>query len=142
VSAAAVARCVARGELAAAYEDGRPVGCVRVSRVDAVTGELGLLATARGAIGRGVGRALVRFAEETARARGARVMRLELLVPRHAAHPAKAWLHEWYSRLGYRVIGREDFATAYAEVGPWLAVPCDLVSYEKALGGPGELLAG
>jgi ribosomal protein S18 acetylase RimI-like enzyme len=137
VSAAAVAGCIARGELAAACEDGRVVGCVR-----ALFGELGLLAVAPGATGGGVGRALVGFAEEASRARGAGVMRLELLVPREGTHPAKVRLEAWYTRLGYRVVGRSAFAAAYPEMAPRLAVACDLVVYEKPLGGPGELLAG
>jgi GNAT superfamily N-acetyltransferase len=137
VSAAAVARCMERGELAAAFAGDRAVGCVRVS-----PGELGLLAAARDTTGQGVGRALVRFAEVTATARGEPAMRLELLVPRHGTHLAKERLHAWYTRRGYRAIGREDFAVRYAEAALRLAVPCDLVTYEKRLGGPGERPAG
>ena len=137
VSVAAVAGCVARGELAAAYDDGRLVGCVRV-----LPGELGLLAAARDSTGRGVGRALVRFAEETSRGLGATAMRLELLVPKEGTHPAKERLHAWYTRLGYRVVGRDDFAAGYPELAPRLVVPCDLVRYAKPLGGPGGLPAG
>ena len=133
VSLAALAGCIARGELAAAYEGDRVVGCVRV-----LPGELGLLAAARDATGRGVGRALVAFAEKTARERGARAMRLELLVPRDGMHPAKERLHAWYSRLGYRAVGREEFAVAYPDVAPRLTVACDLVTYEKPLGDLGE----
>ena len=137
VTAAAIARCIARGELAAAYADSGAVGCVRV-----LPDELGLLAVAPDAAGRGVGRALIEFAEETARACGTGVMRLELLVPREGTHPAKLRLHERYARLGYRVAGRTEFGTAYPEIAPRLAVPCDLVVYEKPLAGPGELPAG
>ncbi len=137
VTATAIARCIARGELAAAHADARVVGCVRV-----LPGELGLLAVAPDATGRGVGGALVAFAEETARARGADAMRLELLVPRVGTHPAKERLHKWYTRLGYRVVGRAEFGSAYPEIAPRLGVPCDLVVYEKSLGGPDELPAG
>jgi GNAT superfamily N-acetyltransferase len=137
VTAEELADFISRGELAAAYDGERPVGCVRVT-----TGEFGLLAVARDATGRGVGRALVDFAEAASRARGARAMRLELLVPREGTHPAKVRLHEWYSRLGYRAVRRDDFAAAYPEAAQWLAVPCDLVGYEKPLGGAGERLAG
>jgi GNAT superfamily N-acetyltransferase len=135
------ADCIARRELAAASDDDAIVGCVRVGG-DARTGELGLLAVARGAVGRGVGGALVRFAEETARERGATAMRLELLVPRVGTHPAKERLHAWYTRLGYRAIERAGFARTYPEAARELAVPCDLVTYEKPLGGAGERLAG
>jgi GNAT superfamily N-acetyltransferase len=110
---------------------------VRITRPDVATGELGLLAVARDATGRGVGRALVDFAEATSRERGARTMRLELLVPRAGTHPEKRRLDAWYSRLGYRAVGRGDFAAAYPELAPRLAVPCDIVAYAKPLAGPG-----
>jgi GNAT superfamily N-acetyltransferase len=119
--------------MAAAWEDDRLAGCVRVTRPDATTAELGLLAVARDATGRGVATALVRFAEAVSRDRGATRMRLELLVPRAGTHPAKVRLHAWYSRLGYRVADREDFADAYPDASLWLAVPCDLLGYEKPL---------
>ncbi len=142
IRAGELAACIERRELAAAFAGDRPVGCVCVTRPDAATGELGLLAAARDATGRGVGRALVDFAETTARAAGAITMRLELLVPREGTHPAKVRLHAWYTRLGYRVAGRGDFVAAYPVVEPWLAVPCDLVAYAKPLGGTGERPAG
>jgi GNAT superfamily N-acetyltransferase len=123
-----MASLIERRELAAAYDGDRPVGCVRVT-----TGELGLLAAARDATGRGVGGALVAFAEETSRARGATTMRLELLVPRTGVHPEKARLHAWYTRLGYRVTGRDEFAAGHPGMAPWLAVPCDIVRYAKPL---------
>jgi GNAT superfamily N-acetyltransferase len=137
VTAADVADLIARGELAVADGDGRLMGCVRVAGA-----ELGLLAVARDATGRGVGGALVRFAEATERARGAAEMRLELLVPRAGTHPAKERLHAWYSRLGYRVVGRTEFEAGYPEAALWLAVPCDLVTYSKPLGGHVRTAAG
>jgi GNAT superfamily N-acetyltransferase len=129
VTADELAAFIARREIAAAWDDDRPVGCVRTT-----TGEFGVLAVARDAAGRGVGQALVDFAEATGRERGATVMRLELLVPREGTHPAKVRLHAWYSRLGYRPVRRDDFAVGYPEAARWLAVPCDLVEYEKPLG--------
>ena len=137
VTAHELEACVERGELVAAYERRRPLGCVRVTR-----GEFGLLAVVRDATGRGVGRALVDFAEAAARERGATVMRLELLVPRDGTHPAKERLHAWYSRLGYVAVRRDDFAVAYPEAALWLAVPCDLVGYAKPLGRASERRAG
>jgi GNAT superfamily N-acetyltransferase len=136
ITAEQMAEVIERRELAAAHDDGdeRPLGCVRITLPDAATGELALLAAARDATGRGVGRALVDFAEATARQRGATTMRLDLLVPRVGTHPAKERLHAWYSRLGYRPAGRADFAAGYPELAPWLAVPCDVIAYAKPLG--------
>ena len=73
---------VAAGELAAAREDGRVVGCVRVTSLDPRTAELGLLAVAGERSGSGVGRALMAFAHDLARGRGHTAMRLTLLVPK------------------------------------------------------------
>jgi ribosomal protein S18 acetylase RimI-like enzyme len=112
----------AAGDLAVARRSGEIVGCVRVG-----AGELGLLAVASGAAGTGVGRALVAFAEDLVRARAQRTMRLVLLVPQTGTHPFKQRLHEWYTRLGYVVVGSRP-----AEF-EGLAVPCRLVDYEKPL---------
>ena len=83
-----------------------------------------MLSVADAALGTGVGRALIAFAE--ARLRRGRV-ELELLVPHGAPHPDKVKLDGWYQRLGYRVIGRRDFAE------PLLVAPADLVVYRKSL---------
>jgi len=48
--------------------------------------------------GRGVGRDLVRFAEDTCRNRGSTKMQLKLLRPRHWVLDSKEALHAWYSR--------------------------------------------
>jgi ribosomal protein S18 acetylase RimI-like enzyme len=119
------------GELLTVERDGALAGSVRVRALDETVGELGILSAARE--GSGAGRELVALAEAWARERGLTTMRLQLLVPRTGTHPFKQRLHAWYSRLGYRVIGREDFADAVPEAAPYLTAPCDLVNYEKAL---------
>jgi hypothetical protein len=58
---------------------------------------------------------------------------LKLLVPRTGTHPFKARLHAWYSKLGYRVTARLDFADELPQSARLLTAPCDLVIYEKAL---------
>jgi GNAT superfamily N-acetyltransferase len=125
---------VASGELAAAREDGRVVGCVRVTSLDARTAELGLLAVAGERTGSGVGRALMAFAHDLACERGHSAMRLTLLVPKEGSHPFKVRLDDWYRRQGYRVIGRADFAATHPEPARLLLVTCDLLTFERALG--------
>ena len=127
-----------RREIAVAMEDDRPVGCVRVTLPDPDTGELGLLAVDPAAHGAGIGGALVRFAEDVSRVRGATYMRLELLVPHAGTHPAKERLHAWYSRLGYEVTGAGDFVELYPVVKDLVAVRCDLRGYRKRLVAAGE----
>jgi GNAT superfamily N-acetyltransferase len=124
----------AAGQLAAAREDGRVVGCVRVTSLDPRTAELGLLAAAGESVGSGVGRALMAFAHDLARERGHTAVRLTLLVPREGSHPFKVRLEDWYRRQGYRVLGRADFAATHPEPAALLAVACDLVTFERALG--------
>jgi GNAT superfamily N-acetyltransferase len=124
---------IARGELAVARRDGRVVGCVRVRQLDPATGELGLLAAARDTLGLGIGRDLIGFAEELSRARGATAMQLRLLVPRGFEHPFKVRLDGWYTRLGYRVVRRLDFAAELPAPAGELATACDLLVYEKPL---------
>jgi predicted N-acetyltransferase YhbS len=134
ISAEEMRPLVAAGELAAAREDGRLVGCVRVTSLDPRTAELGLLAVAAERSGSGVGRALMAFAHDVARGRGHTAMRLTLLVPRSGSHPFKVRLDDWYRRQGYRVVGRADFAVTHPEPARLLLAPCDLVTFECALG--------
>jgi GNAT superfamily N-acetyltransferase len=133
IAADELRRLVDRGELVVARREGVLAGCMRLRPLDAATAELGLLTAARDAAGAGVGRALMAFAEDRARAGGQTAMRLRLLVPREGTHPFKARLHAWYTRLGYRVVGRLDFAVELPELAALLTTPCDLVVYEKRL---------
>jgi predicted N-acetyltransferase YhbS len=124
---------VASGDLAAAREDGRVVGCVRVTSLDARTAELGLLSVAPERGGGGVGRALMDFAHDLARERGHTTMRLLLLVPREGAHTFKDRLEAWYTRQGYGVVGSQDFAEYAPEPARDLLVGCDVVAFERPL---------
>jgi GNAT superfamily N-acetyltransferase len=117
----------ARGELAIVRRAG-VVGCIRTR-----PGYLGLLSVDPAVQGGGAGRELVAFAEALSRDAGETVMRLQLLVPREGEHPFKVRLHEWYSRLGYRVVARTPCEVALPDSLPYLAIPCDMLDYEKAL---------
>jgi hypothetical protein len=108
--------------LAVARRDGAIVGCVHTT-----PGRLGLLAAVPSALGTGVGRALVGFAEDVSREHGAPSMQLELVVPREGSHPFKRRLEVWYSRLGYRLAGRRDFEVES------LGVPCEALLFVKPL---------
>ncbi|MDQ7802372.1 GNAT family N-acetyltransferase [Amycolatopsis sp. A133] len=133
-SAGEVAGFVRDGEVAVARVEGALAGAVRIQRLDDRTGEFGMLAADPACRGLGVGRDLVRFAEEASRDAGCREMQLELLVPRDWVHPSKQFLAGWYERLGYRVTHRADFAGDYPHLAPALATPCDFVVYRKDLG--------
>ena len=113
---------------------GRLVGCAFVRPLDAATADLGLLAAAPERWGAGVGRELVRSAEELMRSGGVNAMQLELLVPKEWVHPEKARLHAWYTRLGYQVVRVAAFEEAAAHLASQLATPCEFLVLRKRLG--------
>jgi GNAT superfamily N-acetyltransferase len=123
---------VRAGEVAVARLGRHIVGCVHVFLLeDGRVGELGLLAADPEHRGIGVGRALVEFAEETNRRRGADTLQLQLLVPTAWEHPVKRFLLDWYTRRGYVVVDRRPFADVYPSAGPWLCTPCLLLLMQK-----------
>jgi GNAT superfamily N-acetyltransferase len=121
------------GELVAARRDGRLAGVLRLRRWDEDSAEFGMLAADPALRGEGVGRSLVRYAEDTARARGHRFMRLELLVPRAFTLASKELLAAWYSRIGYQLerVGRIE--ELYPHLAPLLATEADFRLYRKPL---------
>ncbi|MDQ6846425.1 MAG: GNAT family N-acetyltransferase [Candidatus Dormibacteraeota bacterium] len=104
-TSAEVAKAMRDREMAVAYEEDHLVGAIRSRLVDEHTGWFGALAVDCAHGGRGVGGQLVRFVEEQTGAAGATMMRLEVLVPL-TPHPHTERLAAWYSRLGYREVGR------------------------------------
>ncbi|WP_433306891.1 GNAT family N-acetyltransferase [Actinoplanes sp. CA-030573] len=134
VGAAEIAGYVAAGELIEARDGGELLGVARVRRLATGEGELGMLVADPGQRGRGIGRGLIAYGEKWAVDRGLRTMQLELLLPREWTHPVKQFLHEWYTRLGYRVVRRGDLADDYPALVPRLATPCDFLIFHKPLG--------
>lgn len=132
-TAAELAEHIRAGEMAVARSDEEIVGCVRIWDVGDGRSEFGLLATAHAHRGRGVGGALVAFAEWHSRDLGREAMRLELLVPRGWTHPEKHRLDAWYRRIGYRAAWIASVERAYPQLVPLLATPCDFIVYEKPL---------
>jgi GNAT superfamily N-acetyltransferase len=132
-SAPQLTRLIEAGEIAVATLDGELAGAVRVHALADDAAEFGMLAAVPELRGRGVGRALIDFAEDRSRDRGLRAMRLELLVPLHWRHPSKEYLDRWYRRIGYRVVRTTTLDENYPELAPLLATPCELRIYEKPL---------
>jgi ribosomal protein S18 acetylase RimI-like enzyme len=129
------ADAVRRGELAVARDDGRLAGSVRTRLLDGETAWFGALAVDHERAGRGVGGALVRFAEDRARAEGARAMQIELVVPADG-HPHTDLLAGWYGRLGYREVERRDPADVDPVAAPFLAVEAAVAVMRKRLRPP------
>jgi GNAT superfamily N-acetyltransferase len=122
---------IAAGQIAVARISGQMVGCIRIKQLDDRVGEFGLLAARPDHRGVGIGRALVRFAEDRSRQHGLAVMQLELLMPRGWSHPVKDFLHAWYTRIGYQPVRKGSIEESYPHLAPLLATPCDLVAYHK-----------
>ena len=83
--------------------------------------------------GIGVGSKLVSFAEETAIILGANTMQLELLVPKKIIHPDKVFLHNWYSKIGYRKISVHSVDYCHDGISQFLKVDCEAIVYQKPL---------
>ena len=132
---AEIADAIRSGGVLAATANGRVVGCAYVRPLDAATGDLGLISTATDRWGGGVGTRLVRSAEDLMRSRGATTMQLEVLVAKGWSHPAKDRLRDWYTRLGYRVVGSAPLEHMAAHLAPQLATPCELLIFHKQLAG-------
>ncbi|KAK4238198.1 hypothetical protein C8A03DRAFT_33804 [Achaetomium macrosporum] len=110
------------------------IGCIRIHSLSPTHGDFGMLACDAAYRGLGAGRALVRFAEAHCRAvLGKTAMQCELLVARAFEHPFKARNQAWYERMGYRVVGRLDFAREYPDLAGHLVTEGELRVFEKAL---------
>ncbi|MET8151467.1 GNAT family N-acetyltransferase [Actinoplanes sp. NPDC049668] len=132
-SPAQVASIIAAGELVAARAGDELAGVARLRRLPTGEGELGMLVAHPARRGAGVGRDLMAYAEGWAGAQGIETMRLELLFPQAWTHPVKQFLYDWYTRIGYRVVGKGDLADEYPDLVPRLATPCDFLVFRKEL---------
>lgn len=74
----------------------------------------GLLAVDFSKKGFGIGRALIKTAEQTAIKLGGEVMALEILKPRNQSVPFKEQLAKWYQRQGYEFV----FSKSFIELKP------------------------
>jgi GNAT superfamily N-acetyltransferase len=128
-----VTELVRAGQFAVARVTGQIVGCVRVQFLGDGIGEFGMLAVIGSSRGTGVGRDLVRFAEQAAQREGCDAMQLEVLVPRGWSHPSKEFLTDWYTRSGYKLARVDAIEQSYPELAPLLATPCDYMIYRRTL---------
>jgi ribosomal protein S18 acetylase RimI-like enzyme len=130
-----IAAAIRSGGMLAATVDGELVGCAYVTSLDESTADVGLISVSPDQQGAGVGREIVRFAEDLMRERGARIAQLELLVPRDGTHPTKERLRAWYTRLGYEVVRTAPFDEIAGHGASELATPCEFLVFRKPLTG-------
>ncbi len=124
---------IKNGEIAAAKLNGQIVGCVHVRQVDKYTGGFGMLAVDSNYQGQGIASQLVYFAEQRFQKQQFSKIQLELLMPKRDEHPAKEMLKNWYEQIGYQRVSSESFEDSYAHLAQMLAIPCELVIFQKAL---------
>lgn len=122
-----------QGEIAVARLNDEIVGCVRIQQLDDVTGEFGLLAVDETYQGNGIGRALIRFAEQKCKSKRLKKMQLELLVPQEGSHPFKMKLEKWYTRIGYSPVYTETVEALFPDLAHMLAIPCKFIIFQKEL---------
>lgn len=108
------------------------IGCARVQSLSPTQGVFGMLVCDPSFRGSGTGRKLVHFAEEHCRDRlGKTVMRCELLVSTEWENPYKVRMHNWYVRMGYKVVGTGNFAEEWPQYGVHLMSDVEFRVYEK-----------
>jgi GNAT superfamily N-acetyltransferase len=132
-NSAEVERLLRAGAVILAEIDGLLVGSVNVNLMGAGIGEFGMLVADFNHRGKGIGSALVDRAENWAKGLACHTMRLELLTPRHWAHPSKEFLKKWYARIGYEPQATEPFESLHPELAPELATECDFTVWHKSL---------
>jgi GNAT superfamily N-acetyltransferase len=123
---------VAAGRVLVGRVDRVLAGTVQTQEVGGSRVSFGTLAVDAVFSGRGVGSALVRRVEMDAAVVGARFTRLEVLVA-EPIHPHLERLAAWYSRLGYREVGRTALDQISPREVPFLRRACEVSLMEKVL---------
>jgi ribosomal protein S18 acetylase RimI-like enzyme len=116
---AEVRELIRAGQCYVADDDGRVVACVEVAAKDG-RGYFGMLAVSPAIQGRGLGRRLITFAEDTARQAGCAVMDIKVV-------NVRGDLVRFYESLGYVVTGTEPY------VHRPVLQPCHFVLMTKRL---------
>lgn len=124
---------IEKEELLLAKKGKNIAGCIHLEPVNNGLYKFKMLAANPIFKGMGVGSALVKFAEKTAVERDALKMQLELLVPTEFSHPDKVFLHNWYSRIGYKEISEHSVDYCHEGISKFLKTPCKAVVYQKPL---------
>lgn len=128
-----LAQLIAAGELLIAIIDDVVVGCVEFRMQTGSTGIFQMLVTDPNYRGRGIASKMVTELEQLLIQKGAKRLRLELLVPLGWEHGDKQMLHDWYTRIGFRKQRVIPFESMYPSAKEDLVAPCEFVVYIKLL---------
>lgn len=121
------------GEIAVARLNRKIVGCIRIRRLDETIGEFGMLAVDSPYQKNGIGRELIRFAEQHFQKDRFHKIQLELLVPVTCTHPDKVFVKNWYTRIGYTPVNRVSVKDLYPKFSDALVKPCEFIVFQKSL---------
>lgn len=116
--------------------NGEIVGSIHTSRLDEESFGFGLLSADFGQKGLGIGRKLIKAAENRAKSDGAKFMKIEILRPSNQELPQKKQLDEWYRRQGYVFLNSMSFVERKpdkAEKALKLITETQFDCYEKEL---------
>lgn len=100
---------IRNGEVYFAFLAEEVVGCIQVFRLNTSSYSFGLLAVDELKNGLGIGRELIRTAEQLALTNDATIMEIEILKAENIPVEAKKILHDWYTRLGYKYYATTSF---------------------------------
>lgn len=120
-----------RGNLGASAE-GPIIGVVQ-AHADGGRGWFGMLAVDPGYRGAGIGRALVRAAEELVADAGGTEVEISVIMATDDSFAPKTELSRWYQRLGYVPVETVSVAEAIPGMETMLAVPCHMQILRKTL---------
>lgn len=133
ISTERLTKIIDKQELLIAFIDNEIAGCIHLEKMNEYLYKFKMLAVSPSFKGKRVGSNLVVFAENTAKAKGAKTMQLELLVPTDFIHPDKVLLHNWYTKIGYKEMATYDIDYVHAGISQYLKTGCDAIVYQKPL---------
>lgn len=120
-------------ELLIAVIDDEIAGCIHLEPMNKELFKFKMLVANPKYKGIGIGSKLVKFAEKTASNYGANTMQLELLVPTDFIHQDKVFLHNWYSKIGYKKKSIHSVDYCHDGISQFLKVDCEAIVYQKPL---------
>ncbi len=124
---------IAKKELLLALAGEEICGCIHLEPMSQTSYKFKMLVANPIFKGKGVGSALVAFAEREAKKEGAKLMQLELLVPTDFKHIDKVFLNNWYTRIGYQKTGVFDVEYLDPGLSKLLKTDCIAQVYQKTL---------
>lgn len=133
ISEALLREIINQQQLLVAQLKNEIIGCIHLEPIDLELYKFKMLAVIPNHKGTGLGSKLVKFAEHTAKSKGVKTMQLELLVPTDFIHPDKVFLHNWYTKIGYKEMATYDVDYVHDGISQFLKTDCKAIVYQKPL---------